>query len=177
MANKSVGVCRDGVACVSKSVLLRESARGVGLCDEWYGGWGDDESDADLVRRYVRGIDFSVRTGWPDVGLIRSLFDASFLEGCGVYLDCVHDVCLERAVCVFVGDCDCEVSVVDFGTCTLHVLCKSRLRVCCGLGSRVQMRLHGGSCVTVRHRGGGRVTCFVDSGCVVRGDVDRLIER
>jgi len=69
------------------SIKLRESARGVGLCDEWYNGWKDETALEELVGKYLRGLDFCIKHRWPTKSFIKKNFTQGFLRRHGILVD------------------------------------------------------------------------------------------
>ena len=69
------------------SIKLREDARRLGLCDEWYGKWKDDTSAEELCAMYKRGLDFCIRHRWPSKQFIRQQFTQEFLREHGILID------------------------------------------------------------------------------------------
>ena len=69
------------------SIKLREDARRIGLCDEWYGEWKDDTSQEDLLSKYKRGLDFCIKHRWPSQSFIKQHFTQEFLRENGILVD------------------------------------------------------------------------------------------
>ena len=69
------------------SIKLREDARRVGLCDQWYSEWKDDTDKEKLVDMYKRGIDFCFKHRWPSKDFITHNFEQDFLRHHGILVD------------------------------------------------------------------------------------------
>ena len=69
------------------SIKLREDARKLGLCDEWYGQWKDDTDVQELCDKYKRGLDFCIKHRWPSRGFIIQHFQKEFLRDNGILID------------------------------------------------------------------------------------------
>jgi len=69
------------------SIKLREDARKVGLCDEWYKEWDDDTTKAELIGKYKRGLDFCIKHRWPSMAFIKKHFTQDFLRDNGILVD------------------------------------------------------------------------------------------
>lgn len=55
------------------SERMRDEARGLGLCNQWYDEWGS-ASKADLARKFIDGLDFCIANDWPSVDVIKRDF-------------------------------------------------------------------------------------------------------
>lgn len=69
------------------SITLREEARFLGLCDEWYGKWVDDCSKDELINKMYAGIDFVIEHHWPSNDVIKARFDINTLRRRNVFVD------------------------------------------------------------------------------------------
>lgn len=69
------------------SIKLREDARRIGLCDEWYGQWADDTQKDELVKKFMRGLDFCIKHRWPSQAFIKKQFSQEFLRDNGILVD------------------------------------------------------------------------------------------
>lgn len=78
---------------ITLSDELKFMARGAGLCDQWFGEWGEPNTD-ELIDKFTRGIDFAIKHNFPTNEYIHEHFDTSTLRRHGVYVDDV--VCVEN---------------------------------------------------------------------------------
>lgn len=69
------------------SIKLREDARKIGLCDEWYGNWKDNTDKDELCRLFKKGLDFCIKHRWPGKSFIKHHFNQEFLRENGVLVD------------------------------------------------------------------------------------------
>ena len=69
------------------SIKLREDARKLGLCDQWYGEWKDATSREELADKMKRGLDFCIKHRWPSKDFIKHNFSQDFLRDNGVLVD------------------------------------------------------------------------------------------
>ena len=69
------------------SIKLREDARRLGLCDEWYGKWKDDSSLQELIDKFKRGNDFCFSKRWPSLSFIKKHFPQTLLRQNGILVD------------------------------------------------------------------------------------------
>lgn len=65
---------------------LREEARFLGLCDEWYNAWREYSLD-ELAARMYKGIDFCLKHHWPSNDFIAKNFQKDFLRSNGIFVD------------------------------------------------------------------------------------------
>lgn len=69
------------------SIKLREDARRLGLCDEWYGKWQDSTDQEELCSMYKRGLDFCIKHRWPSKEFIKKHFTQEFRRSHGILVD------------------------------------------------------------------------------------------
>ena len=72
--------------------MLRDRARELGLCNQWYKGWKKKESKQELIDKYIRGIDFCIEHDYPKLDFVRAYFSKKILNSNGVFLDDTFDV-------------------------------------------------------------------------------------
>lgn len=70
---------------MNKSEMLRALARKNGMCDKWYKEWGDC-SDEELVKKFLDGMNFCIKSNFPNVNIIKS-FDNKLLNRNNIYVD------------------------------------------------------------------------------------------
>lgn len=71
--------------------LLRNKARQLGLCDQWYKDWSDNETMQQLIEKYLRGIDFCIKHDYPNLYFARKVFPKDILKANGIFLDSLVD--------------------------------------------------------------------------------------
>lgn len=57
------------------SEKLKDEAKSLGLCDEWFADWKKDCSLDELCKKYVLGIDFCIENRFPSNDIIEKEFD------------------------------------------------------------------------------------------------------
>lgn len=72
---------------------LRDRARTLGLCDQWYDAWDSEETKQELIDKYLRGIDFCIEHDYPRLEFIKAYFPKAILEKNGIFVDEVFDCC------------------------------------------------------------------------------------
>lgn len=66
---------------------LRDRARVLGLCDQWYGEWEKEETKQELIEKYLKGIDFCIKHDYPTLPFIKANFNKAQLLLKGIFLD------------------------------------------------------------------------------------------
>ena len=119
------------------NIVLREMAREKGLCDDWYGQWGDDSSIDECLDRYVRGFDFAVKNDYPSLEFCRANFDREDLHRHNIYIDEDIDLLVHNGYYVLLGAC--RASVIAEGPVAVTVYCRhdSDVEVVASGGARV----------------------------------------
>lgn len=67
--------------------MLRDRARQLGLCDQWYDQWNKNETKQELIEKYLKGIDFCIKHDYPKLDFARAYFPKKLLIGNGIFLD------------------------------------------------------------------------------------------
>lgn len=67
--------------------MLRDRARMLGLCDQWYDGWEKKETKQQLIEKYLRGIDFCIKHDYPNLDFIKANFPKDLLIVNGIFVD------------------------------------------------------------------------------------------
>lgn len=69
------------------SIILREDARRIGLCDEWYAQWKDETSQQELCDKMKKGLDFCIKHRWPSKQFITHHFSQEFRRKNGILVN------------------------------------------------------------------------------------------
>lgn len=156
---------------------LRNLARSLGLCDQWFGEWKENESQDELVKKYKRGIDFAIKNEYPSNDFIKNNFDKDILHEHHVYVDESIPVKGESGVWVMNGQCDGVILFDEWSAATLYVRHNSKLKVVCAGHSKVFISVFDqsevevysmeNSCVYV-YKNGERCKCVTSEGVRVR---------
>ena len=120
------------------NIKLREMAREVGLCDEWYSKWSDDDTIDMCCERFIRGHDFSVKENWPPLDFIRENFNIHDLHRHNIYLD--EGIIIDEAqngYYIFLGDCKATLVADGFKAVTVYCRHDSEVNVRAMNGARV----------------------------------------
>lgn len=132
---------------MSKSSELKKQAIGLGLCAQWQGEWGNP-TDAQLIDKYVRGIDFAIKNDWPSVEYIKSHFDAPLLHEKGVWCD--EEVKTpKRKIMVLNGHCTGKIVFSGFEVASVYVRHTSNITIEARNFARVSVSVLDGATVSV----------------------------
>ena len=107
---------------------LRDQARGLGLCDQWYKEWKKDESKQDLIDKYLRGIDFCIQHDYPDLEFVKENFEDDLLRKNGIIVDSEANETNKRKV-VLLGNSTGNVIYTDFFTGSVYVRHSSNVNI------------------------------------------------
>lgn len=132
------------------------------ICDEWFIKLQQTKSIEELVKMYVRGIDFCFSNEYPSNEYIRNNFKGK-MEVFGVYLDDIIAIDNKRKL-VLLGETIASLTYTDFNVCQLYmkdnstanvvakdnsILCidifyNSKLNIVCNDNSKVIINNFGG---------------------------------
>lgn len=106
---------------------MKAEAIGLGLCQQWTNEWEDNTSKDEMVRKFVRGIDFCIDHNWPDVKTIKRQF-GDVIHNHGVWAD--ENVSVTNApMTILNGECVCDATFDGTGAGEVYVRHGSVLRV------------------------------------------------
>lgn len=66
------------------SEVLKDRAISLGLCSEWTEKWGTPEKE-ELIKKYIKGIDFCIENDYPGAVLMKSEFDG-IMQRYGIFV-------------------------------------------------------------------------------------------
>lgn len=121
--------------------VLRERARELGLCDEWYNEWGKKESNQELVWKYLKGIDFCIKHDYPSLEFIRENFSKEEVSDYGVYID--YDVKKKNVpISAFIGSSKGEMNYDGLTSCSVYIRHQSDVVINASDGAIVYAELY-----------------------------------
>lgn len=138
------------------SERMRDEARGLGLCNQWYDEWGS-ASKADLARKFIDGLDFCIANDWPSVDVIKRDF-GDVIHDFGIYADESVHINGEGTI-VLNGCCGGSVSFSDIAVGNLYVRHGSDVRVYVKGFAYVHISVYDNASVTLFC--GPTAKCFV----------------
>lgn len=93
------------------------------ICDEWFIKLQQTKSIDELIKMYMRGIDFCFSNDYPSKDYIREHFKGK-MESYGVFLDDVIAIDNKRKV-ILLGESIASLTYTDFNVCQLYLRDKS----------------------------------------------------
>ena len=127
------------------NITLREMARAKGLCDDWYGKWGDDDTIDMCLDRYIRGFDFALKYEYPTLDFICKHFRKEDLHRHNIFVDEEVSLDGDNGYYCFLGSCRATLSVDGFKAVTVYVRHNSEVNVTASNGAKVFVRYYDNS--------------------------------
>ena len=144
------------------SERMKSEAIDLGLCQKWTEEWKVGTPKDEMVRKFIRGIDFCIEHDWPSVQVIKRDF-GDVIHNHGVYADenveaynapmvilngeCVADLeyTWTAAGEVYVRhNSEANIHVKGVARCFVSVYDKGEVNVECDEGARCFVYLYGG---------------------------------
>ena len=120
------------------NVVLREMARGQGLCDSWYSKWSDDDTIDECLDRFVRGFDFCVEHDYPNLDFILRNFRKEDLHRHNIFVDEDIDLGFDGSgYIICLGDCRGHIELTGLVAVTVYLRHTSSVEVTASEGARV----------------------------------------
>ena len=133
---------------------MRAEARGLGLCDKWYGEWADDTGIDELLNKYTRGIDFVIDKGFPDDSTLLKYAGAEMLHAHGIYInECIDIVNADVPAVVVNGSCSGEICFSDYHVANIYVRGNSNVLIKVKDSAKVFVEVYDDAKVLVRNYG------------------------
>lgn len=108
------------------SIELRNKARELGLCNEWFNEWSDTSSKQELIDRYITGIDFALQHHYPTNQYIKDNFELELLRKNNILVDDERNL-LNPSVAVILGNTKTKIRVNGFSRSIIYVRDKSEV--------------------------------------------------
>lgn len=159
---------------------MRAEAKGLGLCDKWYGEWSEDSSVDELLNKYMKGIDFCIRNDYPSNSTMLEYAGREKLHEHGIFID--EEITeSSRGMIVINGHCTGRVNYDGFNVGDVYVLGKSEVTINVSDFAKVFVEVWGDARVTVINKGENRCFVYRHGGEVhTKGDVvirDKTMEQ
>ena len=162
--------------------LLREAAKGHGMCEDVGARWRGDLSRRELVELFTspQGFEFYERSHFLDLGLVKRSFTREELHGGGVYVD--EDVTGAKGHVYMLGACHGVLRAAGYEVLTVHATGESAVKIeADGLskvivdlcdGARAEVNVADGALCFARVADMARATgdCFVRNRKIVRDE-------
>jgi len=115
---------------------LREQARNLGLCDQWYKDWGMLESRQQLIEKYIRGIDFCIKHDYPSLDFARENFPLHLRLSNGIFIDDNVDAS-NLKIAVLLGKSEGDLRYDGLRSCNVYVRHNSKVNIEAKDGAKV----------------------------------------
>lgn len=69
------------------NLAMRTEARSLGLCDEWFGDWSDDEGVDELLNKMMKGVDFCLKHRFPSNEILLKYAGREKLREHRIFID------------------------------------------------------------------------------------------
>lgn len=151
-------------------------AMGLGACEKGLDNW-QAPSDAELIERYIKHLDFCIKRDYPSVDYIEAHFEKGLLHRHGVWVN--EEVGSSGGTrCVLNGRCTGALRYDLMSTQTVYVRHDSDVVIEARGMSRVWVHLYDSARIAVRTDELARVYVYLHGGEIVsqEGDV-RVRER
>lgn len=146
---------------------MKTEARSIGLCDEWFGEWSNDESVDELLNKMIRGVDFCLKNRFPSNEVLLRYGGKEKLRQHHIYIDDGIELGsdeLSSGVYYIGGNSKCKfefggfdvatVYVTDDADVTIHVNGMSKIFVETWYNGRIWMdNMSANRCFVYQHGG------------------------
>ena len=145
--------------------LLRNRARQLGLCDQWYNDWGSKETKQQLIEKYLHGIDFCIKNDYPKKEFIKAYFPKNLLAEKGIFLD---EKIAHTNLCtaVLLGESDGELKYDGYSVGKIYVRHQSVVKVNACDRARVFVECYDGTKVDAVATDDARIFVYQHGGIV-----------
>lgn len=142
---------------------LRDRARQLGLCDQWYDQWDRNETKQELIEKYLKGIDFCIKHDYPNLDFVRAYFSKSLLISNGIFLDENVDASNLKTA-VLLGESRGVLRYDGLRTGNVYVRHQSELQIEATDGARVFIETYEGCKVHVVATGNSKAFVYWHGG-------------
>lgn len=125
------------------SETLKQQARSLGLCDEWFGEWAENSSQQELIDKYVKGIDFAIKHQYPSNDFIKENFDHELLNKNLIFVDeFINEENAPSGIYIINGECSGSIRVSPWAVATIYVRHTSSINIVASDFAKVFVRLY-----------------------------------
>lgn len=129
-----------------KSDELKSMAIANGLCEQWQKEWGRPD-DEELIRKYIKGLDFCIKNHYPPKDYVVKHFDRHFLHEHGIWCD--EEVRYTKTRMVLRGSCTGTITFGKMDTAFVWVTEDSDVTIVCNKFSQVYISVYDSAKVRV----------------------------
>ena len=147
------------------NTVLRDQARELGLCDEWYGGW-KNETKQQLIEKYLKGIDFCIKHDYPSLDFIERNFDEETLIENGIFVNHYIEAENTRMV-VALGNSSGSLRYNGVCSCEVYVRHNSEVDITAADGAKVFVEVYEQGKIHITSSGAAKVFVYKHGGDVV----------
>lgn len=108
---------------------LRNTAIGLGLCDQWQSEWQSTKSTAELCEMFKRGMGFCVKHNYPSKDDVKLNFHRSELNDNKVYIDQPINITDTNGTYVFLGDCQGHLNLRPYSAALIYLRHNSKIKI------------------------------------------------
>lgn len=143
------------------SETLKQQARSLGLCDEWFGEWAENCSQQELIDKYVRGIDFAIKHQYPSNDFIKENFDHELLIKNLIFVDeFINEENAPSGSYIINGECSGTIRFAPWAVATIYVRHTSSVNIIVSDFAKVFIRLYDSAEVETVNRDGAMIKVY-----------------
>lgn len=125
------------------SETLKQQARSLGLCDEWFGEWAENCSQQELIDKYIRGLDFAIKHQYPSNEFIKENFDHELLNKNHIFVDeFINEEKAPSGSYVINGECSGTIRIAPWSVATIYVRHTSSVNIIASDFAKVFIQLY-----------------------------------
>ena len=147
------------------NIALRERARDLGLCDQWYEEWDLNSPKEVLINKYIKGIDFCIKNDYPKLDFIKAVFTGQELADNGIFADC-NIVMSNAKSAVLLGKSNGIIRYDGLNTGNVYLRHQSELTIEATGVARVFVEVYEGCRINVVATGIAKVFVYWHGGTV-----------
>lgn len=152
---------------------MKDEAIKLGLCQQRTKEWKDGTSKDEMVRKFIRGIDFCIEHNWPSVQVIKRDF-GDVIHNHGVYAD-ENVVACNAPIIILNGECVAELEYTWTAAGEVYVRHKSKAKISVRGVARCFVSVYDESEVSVECEEGAKCFIYLYGGHVKSKDGDVII--
>lgn len=153
---------------------LKQEAKKLNACDKGLAKWCELQDDLDLVKKYVKEIEFCAKHDFPSVEYIKKNFSKDVLHRGGVWVDEEVNQLFTRRT-VLNGHCVGKVEVMGITGRVIHIRHTSEMELIASGASRLFIHLYDDAKLKVKTTMRGRVYVYQHGGEIVEMSGDVLL--
>lgn len=154
------------------SRTLLTQAVSLGLCTQWTEQWGEPDQQG-LIDKYLHGIDFCIKKGYPTNTFIKEHFDKDILHRNNIFVDEDVQARNMKHIAVLSGNCKGTLLFDGFSVCDIYVRHDSEVTIDCSQYCKVFINVYDRAKVNVIQKDIASVYVYIHGeDCIVETDGD-----